>query len=152
VALEIAEINEVPEYIWQEMFVFFKKSKPFDFCEVRSAQIRDLKISLYLNQIKESSHIYTVSLDGKYVLIFFGDVRQRSFVDFAFGFAPFPPKTMIEAFHKCINQFLIDSNSEVAVAELNRNFKSSSYIKWLKRYDKKCKIVDKQIIWHKNDW
>jgi hypothetical protein len=47
---------------------------------------------------------------------------------------------------------LIDSNSEVAVAELNRNFKSSSYIKWLKRYDKKCKIVDKQIIWHKNDW
>jgi hypothetical protein len=152
VELEIAEINDIPEPIWREMFNHFKRSKPFDFCEIRSPQARDLKIALYLEEIKESSHIYTASLNGKYVLIFFGDVREKSFVDFAFGFPSFPPKTIIEAFHKCIYQFFIDSKSDIVSGELNRRFKSDSYIKWLKRYDKKCKIIEKQILWHKDDW
>jgi hypothetical protein len=150
---KITKITTPSGELIEKLHKYFIKSKPFSFCESKkSIALRNVNISTYLDELLESEYIYTGTKNEELVFVMFGNQRDKTYIDFAVGFWSKSPHLLVQIFHASIYELMNETSSDIIYGELNRNFKKSSYIKWLTRYDKKCRITDKEISWHKDEW
>ena len=83
-------INEPSEELFNIFKSYCLKSKPFDFCELPSMQMRIFKIREYFNNLFENCEIYIAEENGK--ILGFGGFRQEGdsvSADFVVGFNNF---------------------------------------------------------------
>jgi hypothetical protein len=125
----------------EELFNIFKsyclKSKPFDFCELPSMQMRIFKIREYFNNLFENCEIYIAEENGK--ILGFGGFRQEGdsvSADFVVGFNNFLSLKEISKMFFNFRSFYKKQNPHIKTftGEVYRTYKVDSYLKFIKRY------------------
>jgi hypothetical protein len=131
----------------EELFDIFKlyclKSKPFDFCELPSMQIRIFKIREYFDNLFETCEVYTAEENEK--ILGFGGFRpvgQNVNADFVVGFNNILTFKQISKAFASFREFYKKQNPQIKTfsGEIYRTHKADSYLKFIKRYMEPSKI------------
>ena len=152
--MKITQVNNDAEELWEDFFTFCVESKPYDYHKISSYRLKRAKIRKNFQDLTKSCDIFLATKDQKKVVILFLKAYSN-FVDveFIFGFRKnFNSKVLIEGVHKVFDQASILYNKKYFKSEIRRNFKVSSYKKWIERYDKQAIIFNddnNSIIWCK---
>jgi hypothetical protein len=154
--LEIKQIKEIDGELNQKIEDFFKKSKPSEFCQLKMPSLRTTKIREYLQHIYKCSHIYVAYENKKFVgMCFFKSENDHIYLEFLFGDFSLGSVKLINSFHSVLEEISKECNIYQIKAEIRRKHKVNAFLKWIKRYDKKCKIIKGDlttIIWQVNEW
>ena len=152
--MKITQLNEDPEELWEDFFTFCVESKPYDYHKISSFRLKRAKIRKNFDDLISSCQIFLATKDKKKVVVLF--LRPYiNFVDveFIFGFSKnFNSKILIEGVHKVFDKASLINNKKYFKSEIRRNFKVSSYKKWIERYDKTAIIFNDEhnsIVWCK---
>ena len=138
----------------EEFFNIFKsyclESKPFNFCELPSMQIRLIKIKQYFNSVFSYSDCI-VALKNDEIVGFFCIEKQNEIGIIVIGVGLYPKITFpeIAEMFSDFRKFYKQQNPEIKsfIGEIVRNHKKESYLKFLKKYIKPSKIdLDKDPI------
>ena len=154
--MKIKQLIPPDEKLEQEFQNFCFKSKPYDFCSIKSRTLRNAKITEYLYELYTNSSIYCIEIDDKRaVTCFFSSYPDSLVLEFIFGnFGEFNSTELINATHEILKHVLKEYDLPKAVSLIKRKHKKREYLRWIKKYDKKCEIIedpvnieDTQIIW-----
>jgi hypothetical protein len=141
----------------EELFVIFKKyflkSKPLDFCELASMQLRCLKIEEYFKDLFLYYDCF-IAFKNDNIVCFFSIEKKHDAASIVIAFGLHDEITFKEISEYFINfrEFYKKLNPEVRIfkGEINRAHKLNSYLKFVKRYIKPSKIEldnDKIIVY-----
>jgi hypothetical protein len=131
----------------EELFNLFKsyclKSKPFDFCELPSMQMRVLKIREYFNAIFSYNDCFIV-LEREGIVGFICIEKQGEIgvVTIAIGLHLKITFKQISQYFADFRKFYKEQNPQIKTfsGEIYRTYKADSYLKFIKRYMKPSKI------------
>jgi len=138
----------------EELFNLFKsyclKSKPFDFCESPSMQMRVLKIREYFNVIFSYNDCFLV-LESEEIIGFICIEKQGEVgvITIAIGLHPKITFKQISQYFTDFRRFYKEQNQQIKIfsGEIYRAYKAGSYLKFIKRYMKPSRIdLDKDHI------
>lgn len=138
----------------EELFIFFKtyclKSKPFNFCELPSMQMRVFKIREYFNNLFSYGDCFTV-LKNDQIIGFFCIEKQNEIATIVIAFGLYSKITFVEMSKIFLDfrKFYKQENPEIKsfFGEVIRNYKKDSYLKFIQRYMKPSRIdLDKNPI------
>lgn len=137
-----------------ELFDIFKsyclKSKPFDFCELPSMQMRLLKIKEYFNNLFSYNDCFAVFQNNEIVgFICIEKQNEIGVITIAIGLHTKITFSQISQYLSDFRKFYKQQNPEIKTfsGEIHRTFKADSYLKFIKRYMKPSKIdLDKDHI------
>ena len=152
--MKITQVKDNIEELWHDFFTFCVESKPYDYHKISSYRLKRVKIRKNFQDLIKSCDVFLATKDQKKVVILFLK-PYSNFVDveFIFGFRKnFNSSVLIQGVHKVFDQASILYNKKYFKSEIRRNFKVSSYKKWIERYDKQAIIFndeDNSIIWCK---
>ena len=154
--LEIKQIKEINGELNEKIEDFFKKSKPCDFCQLKIPSLRIAQIREFLQDIYKCPHIYVVYENKKFVYIcFFIQKNDHIYLDFGFGDFSFGSTKLINSLHSILKEVSKECGIYEIRAEIRRKYKVNALLKWIKRYDKKCKFIKGElttIVWQVNEW
>jgi len=136
-------IKEPTEELFNLFKIYCLKSKPFDFCELPSMQMRIFKIREYFNNLFENCEVYTAEKNGK--ILGFGGFRplgENVSADFVVGFNDILTFKEISKAFADFREFYKKQNPQIKTfsGEIYRTYKVDSYLKFIKRYMKPSKI------------
>jgi hypothetical protein len=136
-------INEPTEELFNIFKSYCLKSKPFDFCELPSMQMRIFKIKEYFDNLFENCEVYTAEENGK--ILGFGGFKPLGgnvSADFVVGFNDVLTFKEISKAFADFREFYKQQNPQVKTfsGEIYRTYKADSYLKFIKRYMKPSKI------------
>ncbi len=139
ITVQFKQLKTCQKELRSQLITFFLRSKPYEFCEVSSRQIRLLKINEYIDFLFENSSVYSLEENGK--LCFFIAITckgDRAIIDFAFG----EPKTIIRHF-KQFRLFFTEKNNQIKtfVSEVTRRHRLDGYLKFLKKNDPEMTLL-----------
>ena len=156
--MEIKQSSK-PDLAFKNHFIeFCERSKPMDFCQIPSRRLRREKINKYLDEWCENAKIYQAHINEKFLL---GGIFTQSTggVELQFGFGNFNDfyhSKIAEVGHLVLLEVFKDSGHELITSPIRREYKRKSFLKWIQKYDKMCKIkkANGQLIatWNINDW
>ena len=144
----IAPNNDFYNYFLQ----YCIKSKPYDFCELKSFKLRNAKIKEYFNTLTSSSIIYTAEIDSKiFAYTFFSEEKDHLVLEFVIGDSKFNSLFLIKHFHEMLTLSQKVFDKRYTESTIQRKHKKQKFINWIKRYDKICEITESdnqtKIIW-----
>ena len=154
--MKIKQLIQFDEKLNKQFHDFCFKSQPYDFCSIKSRSLRNIKIQEYLNVLYSSCEIYCMEDNDEIVgACFFSKQNGDISLEFIFGnFNKYNSIELINAAHLIFKLFLEKSNHTKIVSKIQRKHKKREYLRWIKKYDKKCEIIedlvnieDTQIIW-----
>jgi hypothetical protein len=154
--MKIKQLIQFDEKLNKEFYDFCCKSQPYDFCSIKSRLLRNIKIQEYLNVLYSSCEIYYAEIDNERIATcFFLKQNDHISLEFIFGnFNKYNSVESINATHLIFKFFLEKSNHTKIISIIQRKYKKRQFLKWIKKYDKKCEIFenidnieDTQIIW-----
>ena len=136
-------INEPTEELFNIFKSYCLKSKPFDFCELPSMQMRIFKIKEYFDNLFEGCEIYIAEKNEQ--VLGFGGFRQENTnvsADFVVGFNNILTFSEISKMFADFRKFYKEQNPQIKTfsGEIYRTYKADSYLKFIKRYMKPSKI------------
>jgi hypothetical protein len=150
--VEIKQLITPNEDFYNYFLQYCIKSKPYDFCELKSFKLRNSKIKEYFHTLISDSIIYTSEIDCKIsIYAFFSEEKDHLILEFAIGDNKFKPQSLIKHFHEILilAQKTFDKTS--IKSTIQRKYKKQNFINWLKKYDKICEIIELEnqtkIIW-----
>jgi hypothetical protein len=131
----------------EELFNLFRsyclKSKPFDFCELPSMQMRVFKIKEYFNIIFSYNDCFIV-LESEEIVGFICIEKQGEVgvVTIAIGLHLKITFKQISQYFADFRKFYKGQNPQIKTfsGEIYRTYKADSYLKFIKRYMKPSKI------------
>jgi hypothetical protein len=143
-------IKEPNEELFNLFRSFCLKSKPLDFCELPSMQMRLIKIKQYFNNIFFEKDC-VIGLENDEIVGFFCIKKRNEIagIVIAFGLHPKITFNKISKMFTDFRKFYKQENPEIKsfVGEVVRNYKKDSYLKFLKKYVKPSRIdLDKDPI------
>ncbi len=154
--LEIKQIKEIDGELNQKIEDFFKKSKPSEFCQLKIPSLRIAKTREYLQDIYKCPYIYVAYENKKFVgICFFKPKNDHIYLEFLFGDFSLGSNKLINSLHSILKEVSKECGIYEIRGEIRRKFKVDTYLKWIKRYDKKCKIIKGElttIVWQVNEW
>ena len=144
---------------FKEHFIeFCERSKPMDFCQISSRKLRRERILQYLKEWSNGTMIYEAHKNGTLVFgAVFAESDSETELLFGFGnFNSFYHHEIAEAWYEILSVVFKNSAHQLITSPLRRKYKRKSFLKWIQKYDKMCKIkkVNGQLIatWNRNDW
>ena len=148
--MKITQLKETSE-AWEHFYDFCVKSKPYDFCSIKSKTLRDCKIK---NSFDEFSSYDVYKAQEANTLIGFCFLKEEEFcfdVAFIFGiWRSVRSSKLIEATHAIFHEALSKSNKKYLKSEIRRTFKVDPYKKWIEKYDKTAIIFNDDnntVVW-----
>lgn len=154
--LEIKQIKQIDSELNEKIQEFFKRSKPSEFCQLKIPSLRTTKIKEYLQYLYGCPYIYIAYENKKFVgMCFFTPKNDYLYLDFSFGDFSCGSNKLINALHSILKEVSKECGIYEIRGEIRRKFKVNTYLKWIKRYDKKCKIIKGDlttIVWQVNEW
>jgi len=150
--LEIKELINIDDDFYNYFSIYFARSKPYDFCELKSISLRKYKIKEYLDILFSNSFIYKATIDFKIIgYVVFSKEKDDLILEFVIGDHQFPPSFLIKSFHAILILAQKRFDKQIIKSTIQRKHKRKSFINWIKRYDKVCEITEiegkTQIIW-----
>ena len=150
--MKIKHQNHLSEELAKILLDFCVKSKPYDFCGSGSPSMRRMKILEYLAELRKNNEFFSVEQDGELLggAIFSID-KQNNVVTLEIAFTN----------SGCVNSYLIKAWGEIIdlvfemwpdshiEGEIQRTYKKSNFINWIKRYDTRCQINNNMATWNK---
>ena len=138
--MKITQVKD-PSEAWPHFYKFCVKSKPYDFCSIKSKTLRDRKIT----NIFEEFCLYNVyKAEDNETLVGFCFLKEEEFcLDVAFIFfiwRSLRSSKLIEATHAIFKEALNITNKKYLKSEIMRTFKVKPYKKWIEKYQKRHKL------------
>lgn len=150
--VQIKQLITPNDDFYNYFFQYCIKSKPYDFCELKSFKLRNAKIKDYFDILMKDSIIFTSEIDCKIsIYAFFSEQKDHLILEFAIGNKELTPQCLIKHFHEIL--ILVQKTFDKASVEstIQRKYKKQKFINWLKKYDKICEIIElknqTKIIW-----
>lgn len=153
--VEIKRIKSLTPALSDRIEAFFLRSKPYDFCQLRSFEARRGKIREYIRFLSQCEFIYEATSDGKFMGACFFNKEDGLLMEFLFGEFEHGSKALIGAFYQILDQAMADSGTETVRSIIQRKLKKNIFIKWIEKYDKRCNLTIGEKLtaeWRKNDW
>lgn len=127
----------------EELFDFFKTSKPYDFCSSPSPSLRDIRINNFFEYLKQCQ-AYGGFINKKFIgMIFITEKDDHLYLEFMVGQPRrFSNKEMVSSFHEGLVWVLDKYQKKKIVAEIRRVHKKEKFIKYIKRVDKVCNLKE----------
>ena len=152
--MEQNNLSEYPKILISGDFNIFKeyclKSKPFDFCEAASMQIRIFKIKEYFNNLFLYNDCFLVFKNNEIVgLICIEKQNETGVITIAIGLYTKITFRQISQYLADFRKFYKQQNPEIKTfsGEIYRTYKPDSYLKFIKKYMKPSRIdLDKERI------
>ena len=148
--MKITQVKD-PTEVWAHFYKFCVKSKPYDFCSIRSKALRDRKIKNIFEEFC-SYQIYKAS-EGD-TLVGFCFIKEEEFcldVAFIFGiWRSVRSSKLIKATHAIFKEALYITGKKYLKSEIRRTFKVKPYKKWIEKYDKTAIIFNDDnntVVW-----
>jgi len=148
--VKITQVKDNGE-VWSYFYEFCIKSKPYEFCSIKSKTLRDKKIKDIFTEFG-SYRIYKAQENNTLVgFCFIKEEKTCLDVAFIFGiWRSVRSSKLIEATHKIFKQALTDCNKNYLKSEIRRTYKVNPYKKWIEKYDNTAIIFndDKNtVVW-----
>lgn len=131
----------------EELFNIFKsyclKSKPFDFCQIPSMQIRIFKIKEYFDNLFLHCDCFIVFENDEIVgFIAIEKENEVGVIIIAIGLYFKITFRQISQYFANFRKFYKEQNPQIKIfiGEIYRTYKANSYLKFIKRYMKPSKI------------
>ena len=152
--MKITQVKDAAE-VWPHFYEFCIKSKPYDFCSIKSKSLRDNKIKDIFNEFF-SYRVYKAQEND--TIVGFCFIKEEEYcldVAFIFGiWRSVRSSKLILATHKIFNKALQDCNKNYLKSEIRRTFKVRPYKKWIEKYDKTAIIFNNDnntVVWCNKD-
>ena len=152
--MKITHVKDASE-VWPHFYEFCIKSKPYDFCSLKSKSLRDNKIKIIFKEFF-SYTTYKAETDGKLLgFCFIKEEDECLDVAFIFGiWRSVKSSKLIEATHEIFKESLEYFNKSYLKSEIRRTFKVEPYKKWIEKYDKTAIIFNDDnntVVWCNKD-
>ena len=153
--MEIKQVSSNYDDLFKIFLNFCTKSKPYDFCQLKSHSLRILKIKEYFNQLINDCIVYSCYEADNWVgFVFLAKHDDHFTVEFIFGNNQYNSTLLIKNFHNILKLAQETFGVFCAKSKMQRKYKKREYLRWIKKYDKKCEIIEDpvnieytQIIW-----
>ena len=152
--MKITQLKD-PAEAWPYFYEFCIKSKPYDFCSIKSKSLRDNKIKDIFTEFF-SYRVYKAQENDTIVgFCFMKEERYCLDVAFIFGiWRSVRSSKLILATHQIFNKALQDCNKNYLKSQIRRTFKVKPYKKWIEKYDKTAIIFNDDnntVVWCNKD-
>ena len=150
--VEIKQLITPNEDFYNYFLQYCIRSKPYDFCELKSFKLRNAKIKEYFNALINDSIIYTAEIDSEILIYtFFSKQKDHLILEFVIGESKFKPQLISKSFHEILVLAQKTFDKKYIESTIQRKHKKQKFINWIKKYDKVCEITEiegkTQIIW-----
>jgi hypothetical protein len=136
-------IKEPTEELFNIFKAYFLKSKPFDFCELPSMQMKIFKIKEYFDNLFNFCDCFIVSEEDE-IVGFIACEKQKDIgvIVIAIGLHFKITFKQISQYFADFRKFYKEQNPQIKIfiGEIYRTHKPDSYLKFIKRYMKPSKI------------
>lgn len=148
---EIKQIDKLDDAFYQFFLNFCIRSKPYDFCCLKSTNLRDLKIREYFDFLLEECFVVKYSTSGIDRYTFFSWEESDIVLQFSFGHFSKDQKLSMKMIHETILFAMNNFDKSSISATITRKYKINKFLNWLKRYDHigdlKIEKNNIQIVW-----
>lgn len=129
-------------------FAFCDSSIPYDFCGVKSRQLRTAKTLEYFSILYRCPYVYEARINGEFVGGAVFTQKQKNLVlEFVFA-AKGKNFDKISALHLILKKALKDSGCFAVESTIQRKKNLKSFIKWIKKHDNLIEFTsEKGVIW-----
>ena len=150
--VQIKQLITPNEDFYNYFLQYCIRSKPYDFCELKSFKLRNAKIKEYFNVLISDTIIFVAEIDSKiFEYTFFSKQEDYLILEFVFSNNEFKSQFLIKHFHEILILAQKTFDKEYIKSTIQRKYKKQKFINWIKRYDKVCEITEiegkTQIIW-----
>lgn len=131
--IKIIQRKTISDFLRKELFVFLNKSKPYNFCMVKSPALRNFKILKYI-ELLESYYCYEAWDDSIFLgAAFFSCQNRQVELQFVFGVGG---KNLLlkQAFNEVLNCVFQDFSTTQIHAEIHRIYKKTKFLKWIEKF------------------
>jgi hypothetical protein len=150
--VEIKQLISPNEDFYNYFLQYCIRSKPYDFCELKSFKLRNAKIKEYFNILINDPIIFVAEIDSKiFACTFFSEQKDHLILEFVIGNSKFDSIFLIKSLHEMLISSQKVFDKKETRSTIQRKYKKQKFINWIKRYDKVCEITEiegkTQIIW-----
>lgn len=140
--MEFKQINTFPPELKQSLFQFMITSKPFDFCEHKSYQIRKFNINKYISFLEKSAVNYAI-YEGDQVMSLYSWEKQKEEIQLLFlAFFHSNNKKAAKNLQFATEQIkTLYPDIRSIYSLLSRLHKRKKMISWILKYSPDAKIV-----------
>lgn len=140
--MKITQVKD-PAEVWPYFYEFCIKSKPYDFCSLKSKSLRDNRIRNIFEEFSSYRVYKAEKKDGPFLFSF---VKEKEvYLDLAFIFGISAKASSFEIASTAsllFKKVLEDSNKSYFKGEIRRIFKVGSFKKWIEKYCKNAIILN----------
>ena len=141
--VEIKQLISLTDDFYNYFLQYCIKSKPYDFCELKSFKLRNAKIKEYFNTLTNDSIIYVAEINSEILIYtFFSEQKDHLILEFVIGDSKFKPQLISKSFHKILILAQKTFDKDYIESTIQRKYKKQKFINWIKRYDKICEIKE----------
>jgi hypothetical protein len=148
---EIKQVDHNNKGLFDMFYNFCIKSKPYDFCSLKSPSLRAIKIKEYFNFLSKECFIIKSSRPEIDRYTFFSWDDSEITLQFSFGTFCKDQKLSIQMVYETILFAMNKFDKSSISATITRKHKLNKFLNWLKRYDHIGELNIKenniQIIW-----
>jgi hypothetical protein len=147
--IEIKQLDSNNKELFDIFHNFCIKSKPYDFCSLKSSSLRSFKIKEYYNEVSKNCKIYSYYEENNWILfLFISEEEDYLALDFIMCNNTYSPTIIIDRIRHILLYLLKIFDKQCVRSIIQRKYKKQKYINWIKRYDKSCEIDENDnVIW-----
>jgi len=148
--MKITQIQDKEE-VWEDFYIFCRKSKPYRKMQVGSNNMQKRFIREYFDMFSLGCDVYLASEESKIGYVFINEEERFNHVAFLFGMGGSKFTKMIKGFHEILDHI---NSPKYFKSEIRRSFKTDIYKRWIDKYDKRAIILsdeDQTVLWYNSD-
>ena len=120
--------------MWLYFYEFFVKSKPYDFCSLKSKVLRDNKIKNIFEEFSSYRVYKAEKEDGPFIFAFVKEEQMCLDLAFIFGISSKAGNLKLASTGRLLlKKILQDSDKAYFKGEIRRTFKVRSFKKWIEK-------------------
>lgn len=140
--MKITQVKD-PAEVWLYFYEFFVKSKPYDFCSLKSKVLRDNKIKNIFEEFSSYRVYKAEKEDGPFIFAFVKEEQMCLDLAFIFGISSKAGNLKLASTGRLLlKKVLEDSDKAYLKSEIRRTFKVGPYKKWIEKYYKNAIILN----------
>jgi hypothetical protein len=140
--VKITQVKDTTE-VWPYFYEFCVKSKPYDFCSLKSKVLRDYKIRNVFKEFSSYKIYKAEKEDGPFGFSFVKEEQVCLDLVFIFGISSKASSLKLASSARLLlKKVLEDSDKAYLKSEIRRTFKVGPYKKWIEKYYKNAIILN----------
>ena len=140
--MKITQVKD-PAEVWPYFYEFCAKSKPYDFCSLKSRALRDNRIKNVFEEFSSYKVYKAEKEDGPFAFSFVKEEYICLDLAFIFGVSAKATNSKLASTARLLlKKALEDSNKSYFKSEIRRTFKVGLFKKWIEKYYKNAIIFN----------